>query len=359
MTSELAALLALATGKSKEVCESFVKRFFTLVAEELEKGESVRIKGFGSFKLMDVESRKSVNVATGEEYEIPAHQRVVFVASKELASQVNLPFEAFEAIELANEEILPEDIPSEDRLSEDLPSEDLQTEEATPAETGPEDVATDIEPFVESTENIPKEVEPTEGVYSDESESQPRFRFAKGFIVGFVVALAVASGLVVAAFYLGFIHHPDLDQSSTRNTTEMLTDSVTAPRVVPTLAKDSLTTEDSVAGEIVKEMEDAVPTRPSDDKVESVSERQTAPVYDTVTTTRYLTTIAKEHYGNFNLWPIIYEENQSFLGHPDRIKPGTRVVVPPLSKYHIDPSNAEQVKEIKRRGVAIYARFKK
>lgn len=76
------------------------------------------------------------------------------------------------------------------------------------------------------------------------------------------------------------------------------------------------------------EKEDVAPTQPSDQKV-----------YDTITKTRYLTTMAQDHYGNFNFWPYIYKENQSILGHPDRIKPGTKVVVPPLSKYGVKVSN--------------------
>ena len=90
-----------------------------------------------------------------------------------------------------------------------------------------------------------------------------------------------------------------------------------------------------------------VPTRPSDE-----------PVYDTISTTRFLTTMAKEHYGNFNLWPIIYEENKDILGHPDRIKPGTKVVVPSLEKYGVDPHKAADIARIKQKGVEIYARYK-
>ena len=93
--------------------------------------------------------------------------------------------------------------------------------------------------------------------------------------------------------------------------------------------------------------EDVVPTAPSDRKV-----------YDTISKTRYLTTMAKDHYGNYNLWPIIYEENKSFLGHPDRIRPGTQVVIPPLSKYGVDPSNPADVAKAKKKGVEIYSRYK-
>ena len=92
--------------------------------------------------------------------------------------------------------------------------------------------------------------------------------------------------------------------------------------------------------------EDVVPTAPSDKKV-----------YDTISTTRYLTTMAKDHYGNYNLWPYIYKENSKILGHPDRIRPGTKVVIPPLSKYGVDPKNPEDIKKAKKLGVEIYSRY--
>ena len=88
-------------------------------------------------------------------------------------------------------------------------------------------------------------------------------------------------------------------------------------------------------------------TKPSDE-----------PVYDTITKTRYLTTMAKEHYGSYHLWPYIYEANKS-LGHPDKIRPGTKVVIPPLSRYGVNPKNPDDIAKAKRKGAAIYARYEK
>ncbi len=110
-----------------------------------------------------------------------------------------------------------------------------------------------------------------------------------------------------------------------------------------TVAIDSLS--DSIQE---NELENEVPTAPSD-----------ALVYDTISTTRYLTTMAKAHYGNYNLWPYIYQENQAILGHPDRIRPGTPVVIPKLSKYGVDPQNSNDIEKAKKLGVEIYARYGK
>lgn len=81
--------------------------------------------------------------------------------------------------------------------------------------------------------------------------------------------------------------------------------------------------------------------------------------YDAIGNTRYLITMAREYYGNPEFWPYIYEENKDRFGHPDRITPGTMVLVPRLSKYGVDPKNPADVEKAKQLGRAIYARYGK
>ncbi|MDE6792050.1 MAG: HU family DNA-binding protein [Muribaculaceae bacterium] len=363
---ELAALLALATGKQKDICEKFLKTFMRILETELEKGENIRIKGFGTFKVIDVESRKSVNVSTGEEYEIPQHRKIIFVAGKALAAMVNQPFEAFEAMEI------PDDMPisqleGEAELSELSEFSEL-SESSEPSEFSESSELSESSEFSESSETSTLSDNSDNSDSSDSSDSSEnsekseisdnselsRFRFAKGFFVGFLVAVAVVCGIGIGAYYMGlFPYRENKDSADVIQSVK-----VQSVKEDP-LPFDSL--EEKISPMTVSESEDVVPTQPSDLNTDEKKgdEKETVPVYDTVTTTRYLTTIAKEHYGNFNLWPIIYEENKAILGHPDRIKPGTRVVVPPLSKYHVDPKNESQIKEIKRKGVMIYEKFKK
>ncbi|MDE5871820.1 MAG: hypothetical protein K2H22_07755 [Muribaculaceae bacterium] len=81
--------------------------------------------------------------------------------------------------------------------------------------------------------------------------------------------------------------------------------------------------------------------------------------YDAIGKTRYLTTMSREYYGNPNFWPYIYEENKAKFGHPDRIKPGTPVIVPSLKKYGVNPKNPADIEKAKRLGKEIYARYGK
>lgn len=98
----LASMLADASGRSKRFSEDFLREFFMLISEQLEAGDSVKIKGFGTFRLSRVEPRKSVDVTTGQPMEISGHSKVVFIPAKELADAVNTPFEAFTAVEIGD-----------------------------------------------------------------------------------------------------------------------------------------------------------------------------------------------------------------------------------------------------------------
>ena len=76
----VADVLAQKTGVSKKVADIFTKAFFDTVVDAFYMGEeSVKVKGLGTFKLVEVESRESVNVSNGERIVIPGYKKVSFV----------------------------------------------------------------------------------------------------------------------------------------------------------------------------------------------------------------------------------------------------------------------------------------
>lgn len=60
------------------------------VASTLQMGEELQIRGFGTFKSRSQPARIARNPKTGDEVEVPAKNRVSFVAGKELKETVNL-----------------------------------------------------------------------------------------------------------------------------------------------------------------------------------------------------------------------------------------------------------------------------
>lgn len=412
----LVNLLALKSGAQRKTCEEFLKEFFNVIVETLAGGENVRIKGLGIFKVIAVEPRKSVNVNTGEQFEIPGHRKIVFVPAKELAEDINAPFAMFESVELpdnftdidelekvdepvveanAQEEQkvdTPDDSPllyeeemeaaalgqidaenQADASPDETETANMQTETIPEDEAGTDDEAdfalkqTKVEAEAEADTEVETNTEgETEAAYNydDSIESYDRGKRKKNFrfLLGFIAGVAFTA-LLSLAFYIFVL------QKWQWNATKELVKEVAAvetrqdsPQTVAPV-DSAMLTDDSLSGQEsgeetqtaiskkdisgVDKSEDLAPTQPSDKKT-----------YDTISKTRYLTTMAKEHYGNYNLWPYIYEENKSFLGHPDRIRPGTRVVIPDLSKYGVDPSNPEHIKMAKKKGVEIYSRFK-
>ena len=79
-------------GMTKGNAEAFVKEFFQLIADALHQDKYVKIKGFGTFKLIDVDSRASVDVNTGERIEIQGHIKVSFTPDAALRDVINRPF---------------------------------------------------------------------------------------------------------------------------------------------------------------------------------------------------------------------------------------------------------------------------
>ena len=91
----LVRLLAEKHDMDRQDAESFVKEFFQLIEEALEADKYVKIKGFGTFKLINVESRESVNINTGERFRIQGHTKVSFTPEPVLKDLINKPFSFF------------------------------------------------------------------------------------------------------------------------------------------------------------------------------------------------------------------------------------------------------------------------
>ncbi len=87
-------------GISKADEMAFAEAFQSIFEEALLRDKILKISGLGTFKLIPVESRKSVNVNTGEEIEIAGHYKLTFTPDVSLKDKVNEPLAHLETIEL-------------------------------------------------------------------------------------------------------------------------------------------------------------------------------------------------------------------------------------------------------------------
>ena len=117
---EIAARVAKKHNITIKSAESFVSQFFDVVKEGLDADKQVKVKGFGTFKVVTVKPRESINVRTGERVVIESHDKVNFTPDATMKELVNRPFSQFETVEL-KDDVDFEDIPHDEEPAVEEP----------------------------------------------------------------------------------------------------------------------------------------------------------------------------------------------------------------------------------------------
>jgi nucleoid DNA-binding protein len=163
-------------GLSLSDASDFIGAMFDVVNEELDDTDSsVKIKGFGTFKVSAVSARASVDVNTGERIIIDGRNKISFTPEVLLRDRVNRPFVQFETVVL-NDGVDFSEIDDEmDELSDSVIETEPQGVQLSP--TAPTDQLTD------QSANQPTPTEQSQGVQSsptaptdqltDQSANQP------------------------------------------------------------------------------------------------------------------------------------------------------------------------------------------
>lgn len=130
--SDLSSLLAKHCGLSASKADTFTRTFFEVIIEGLESDGIVKINGLGTFKLIDVADRNSVNVNTREKIEIKGHRKITFVPADNLKDKVNSPFAMFEPVEIDDSYVddnadTTDDTGTETEEATEITVEDFQT----------------------------------------------------------------------------------------------------------------------------------------------------------------------------------------------------------------------------------------
>lgn len=352
---DLTDLLAARYGMTKKDAEAFVKEFFLLIEEALESEKYVKIKGLGTFKLIDVDSRESVNVNTGERFQIKGHTKVSFTPDINLRDTINKPFAHFETVVLNDstmlddtpmeesdteeetieqpeeQHIIPDDVMEEvEKLPEPIVEQEPKTEAVNSQYTAEQIIEqqlreTSITP--ESPKAQPKMEKPeSEEIFVSKKEKSP----VPYLITIIIVVLLLCGGAIL------FIYYPDLlSPSSEKNTLDIPV--VTQPVQPETGSADTIEKKDTLKAE-VKEVIPEVPK-------ESVK-TSPAPVYSdsatyfitgtkathTIKEGETLTKVALHYYGTKAMWPYIVKHNPTVIKNPDNVPYGTTIQIPELTK---------------------------
>ena len=143
----------------KKTCEAFARTLFEVVEEALLTDKFVKVKGFGTFKLVAVSDRESVNINTGERFQIEGHTKVSFIPDNTLKEEINRPFAHFETIDLSDETEQAElDAIDAAAAEEALENEEAEETVEEVAEEMPADEPTEEVVEEEVMEEVPEEV---------------------------------------------------------------------------------------------------------------------------------------------------------------------------------------------------------
>ena len=210
---ELAAVLVTKSGLKKKEAERFATVMFDVVKEGLSADRQVKIKGLGTFKVIDIDSRESVDVNTGERMVIEGHDKITFTPDATMKELVNKPFSQFETVVLADgvdftgdeDEELEVDIENDMEPEPEPVGAPVLIEEPEPVEEPAEEPAPEPEPeaieapepepvqeeviplldFIDSAEEqhsdeMPDEEEPEEEKEEDDDEDEDEYSSSSG-----------------------------------------------------------------------------------------------------------------------------------------------------------------------------------
>ncbi len=141
--NDLAQRLAEKSGISLQDAELFIRKMFDVANEGLQSDKLVKMKWLGTFKVMAVKDRESVDVNTGERIIIEGRDKISFTPDNILKEIVNKPFAQFETV-VVNDGV---DFDEIDRKFENA-EEDGSVFEST-LESVPDSENSSLESFVE------------------------------------------------------------------------------------------------------------------------------------------------------------------------------------------------------------------
>lgn len=141
--SDLAQRLAEKSGISLQDAELFIRKMFDVANEGLQSDKLVKMKWLGTFKVMAVKDRESVDVNTGERIIIEGRDKISFTPDNILKEIVNKPFAQFETV-VVNDGV---DFDEIDRKFENAEEDGLVSDSTL--ECVPDSENSSVESFVE------------------------------------------------------------------------------------------------------------------------------------------------------------------------------------------------------------------
>ena len=381
---DLVELLSEKNDMTKKNADAFLRCMFDLIEEALTNEKYLKIKGLGTFKLTEVDSRESMNVNTGERIEIQGHTKISFTPDTTMKELINKPFSHFETVilndgveledtpfdiepkveEMADEmvekiieepqvevepvvevkvevaeepvvsPVVDEPIPVEE-VSESIEEEPKEVEaavveepevpEPVDIEEKPVEVEEKVEPIEEEISeevSIPEEKveEKPEIVVPEAPRSENKTTFK--VLIGIIVVLLL---IILFGVYWIFFRQEKVDTNWEYTAPVKETASVVQVEEQQAVKEDTLlVSEDTMVVQPVQEEQTMV--LPEDVVYEITGTITTL----TLEPGQTLVKLALKYYGSKNFWPYIVQHNPDVIKDADRVPKGATIKIPKL-----------------------------
>ena len=338
--SELRKAVAEMAGTSEQEATSFLNALVEAILTGLKEDQQVKVKGIGTFALKAMAARKSVNIATGEEFTIEGYNKLTFSAEASLKESVEKRLETPQTVETVKE-LTSDPLKKLGEQAEEIvdiladlgqavnttengkvktengkvePAEEVieKPVEETIEETIEEPTEETIE---ETTEEIVEEGKPIAEKTTQEPTCKPTCKCHKWvcWLIGAILLL----GIIGTGVYF-------------RATLQQWWQCMQNCQPV-------MEVEEVQEGSEVQEVQEVQEVALADQPREYVNfigiER--------VGKDSRLAWIAYKYYAQKDLWVFIYEANRDIIKHPTHVRPGQHIRIPELDEKYRNLYNPE------------------
>ena len=326
--SELRKAVAEMAGTSEQEATTFLNALVEAILTGLKEDQQVKVKGIGTFALKAMAARKSVNIATGEEFTIEGYNKLTFSAEASLKESVEKRLETPQTVETVKEltsdplKKLGEQAEEIVDILADLGQAVNTTENGkVKAENGEVEPAEEViekpveETIEESVEKVVEEEKPIAEETTQEPTCQPTGKCHKWvcWLIGAIILL----GIIGTGVYF---------RATLQQWWQCMQD------CQPVMEVEEVQ-EGSGSSEVQEVQEVALADQPRE-YVNFIG-------IERVGKDSRLAWIAYKYYAQKDLWVFIYEANRDIIKHPTHVRPGQHIRIPELDEKYRNLYNPE------------------
>ena len=334
--SELRKVVAEMAGTSEQEATTFLNALVEAILTGLKEDQQVKVKGIGTFAIKAMAARKSVNIATGEEFTIEGYNKLTFSAEASLKESVEKRLETPQTVETVKEltsdplKKLGEQAEEIVDILADLGQAVNTTENGkVKTENGKVEPAEEViekpveetieepieETVEETTEEIIEEGKPIAEKTTQEPTCKPTGKCHKW--ICWLIGAILLIGIIGTGVYF---------RATLQQWWQCMQD------CQPVMEVEEVQ-EGSGSSEVQEVQEVALADQPRE-YVNFIG-------IERVGQDSRLAWIAYKYYAQKDLWVFIYEANRDIIKHPTHVRPGQHIRIPELDEKYRNLYNPE------------------